>query len=144
MSLVSWDQSGTGEAAVGPLSLEAVQQLCCDSGFVKAGAASDKPLAQRADSAAFFKALGVNSLSAFRARFYAQRIAAPRPGDAPPPPAPRKKPAASAAPAVRRRRCTFCAVCARIALRKRMLTPRCAHRRRRRVPRAPRACRCRP
>ena len=100
MSLLSFDQSGSGEAAVGALALADVQQLCCDCGFVKAGADASKPLAQRADTAAFFKALGVNSLSAFRALFYATRVPAPRPGQAPPPPAPKKKPAASAAPAV--------------------------------------------
>lgn len=116
MSLISFDQSGSGEANVGPLPLEAVQQLCCDCGFVKAGVDSSKPLAQRADTAAFFKVLGVSSVSSFRALFYSTRVPAPRPGQAPPPPAVKKKPAVTAAPAVRcalrlsarvRRRCAF-------------------------------------
>ncbi len=103
MAALSFEQSGAGEAAVGPLPLAAVQQLCCDCGFVKPGADASKPLAQRADTATFFKVLGVNSVSAFRALFYAQRVPAPRPGQAPPPPAPRKSllAAKTGAPAVR-------------------------------------------
>ncbi len=108
MSLLSFDQSGSGEAAVGPLPLADVQQLCCDCGFVKPGSDAAKPLAQRADTASFFKVLGVNSLSAFRTLFYATRVAAPRPGQAPPPPAPKKKPVTSAAPAVRAMRLLRC------------------------------------
>jgi hypothetical protein len=43
----------------------------------------DKPLAQRADTAAFFKALGVTSLSGFKSRFYADKLPVPVPGQAP-------------------------------------------------------------
>jgi acyl-CoA-binding protein len=111
MSLISFDQSGSGEAEVGPLSLEAVQRLACDCGFLKAGADASKPLPQRADTAAFFKVLGVNSLSAFKTLFYTTRIPAPRPGQAPPPPVVRKKPDASAAPAVRTRNATALHAC---------------------------------
>lgn len=99
MSPLSFDQSGSGAVAVGVLALQEVQQLCCDCGFVKAGAAADKPLAQRADTSAFFKVLGVNSLTAFRELFYNSRVAQPKPGQAPPPPP--KKAAATAAPSVR-------------------------------------------
>ena len=99
MSL-SFDQSGSGADAVGPLTLTEVQQLACDCGFAKPGVASSKPLALRADMPSFFKALGVTSLSAFRELFYNSRVAQPKPGQAPPPPAPKKQ-AAAAAPAVR-------------------------------------------
>ena len=95
---LSFDQSGSGAVSCGPLTLPEVQQLCCDCGFVKAGVAESKPLVLRADTAAFFKTLGVNSLSAFRELFYNSRVAQPKPGQAPPPPAPKKK---TAAPAVR-------------------------------------------
>ena len=97
---LSFDQSGSGAVAVGPLTLPEVQQLCCDCGFVKPSVEASKPLVLRADTAAFFKVLGVNSLSAFRELFYNSRVAAPKPGQAPPPPAPKKQ-TAVAAPAVR-------------------------------------------
>ena len=95
---LSFDQSGSGAVSCGPLTLPEVQQLCCDCGFVKPGVAESKPLVLRADTAAFFKTLGVNSLSAFRELFYNSRVAQPKPGQAPPPPAPKKQ---AAAPAVR-------------------------------------------
>ena len=95
---LSFDQSGSGAVSCGPMTLPEVQQLCCDCGFVKAGVAESKPLVLRADTAAFFKTLGVNSLSAFRELFYNSRVAQPKPGQAPPPPAPKKQ---AAAPAVR-------------------------------------------
>ena len=99
MSL-SFDQSGSGAVAVGPLSLTEVQQLACDCGFAKGGVAPSKPLALRADMPSFFKALGVTSLSAFRELFYNSRVPQPKPGQAPPPPPPKKQ-VATAAPAVR-------------------------------------------
>ena len=100
MGPLSFDQSGGGPVAVGPLTLTEVQQLCVDCGFAKAGVDASKPLALRADTAELFKVLGVNSLSAFRELFYNSRVQQPKPGQAPPPPAPKKQ-ASAAAPAVR-------------------------------------------
>jgi len=99
MGLISFDQSGSGAVAIGQLTLAEVQELCCDCGFAKAGVAPSKPLALRADMPAFFKALGVTSLTAFRELFYNSRVPQPKPGQAPPPPPPKKQ--VTAAPAVR-------------------------------------------
>ena len=98
---LSFDQSGSGAVSCGPLTLPEVQQLCCDCGFVKPGVEASKPLVLRADTAAFFKTLGVNSWSAFRELFYNSRVAQPKSGQAPPPPAPKKQAAAPAVCALR-------------------------------------------
>jgi hypothetical protein len=104
MGLISFDQSGSGAVAVGPLTLAEVQELCCDCGFAKPGVAPSRPLALRADMPAFFKALGVTSLTAFRELFYKSRVPQPKPGQAPPPPPPKKVTAAPAVRASRRAR----------------------------------------
>ncbi len=111
MAALTFEQSGAGVSAAGPLPLEAVQQLALSCGFVKSADGS-KPLAQRVDMHAFFKAVGVNSLSAFRAAFYANRMAPPKPGTvAAPAPAGTKKAGAPVRPArMRLRRRGACAL----------------------------------
>ena len=96
MAALSFSQAGSGQAACGPLPLEAVQSLALACGFTKPDAAHDKPLAQRVDMHGFFKAVGCNSLSAFRSTFYSTPMAAPKPGSvAAPLPAGAKKTAAT-------------------------------------------------
>lgn len=80
---IDFDLSGAGDSAAGPIALKDVQQTCVDLGFVKKDVADSKPLAQRANVADFFKALGVNSLSSFKARFYGEKLPQPYPGQAP-------------------------------------------------------------
>lgn len=78
--VLSFEQSGLGAAAVGTITLEQVNNLALSCGFVKAGVDPSKPAAQRVDIAAFWKATGVNSLSAFRTVFADSRMAPPKPG----------------------------------------------------------------
>ena len=80
---IDFDRSGAGETDAGPISLKDVQQTCVDLGFVKQGVADTKPLAQRANVADFFKALGVTSLSGFKARFYGEKLPQPYVGQEP-------------------------------------------------------------
>ena len=80
---IDFDLSGSGETAAGPISLKDVQQTCVDLGFVKKEVADTKPLAQRANVADFFKALGVTSLSSFKARFYGEKLPQPYVGQEP-------------------------------------------------------------
>ena len=82
-SAIDFNLSGAGESAAGPLTLKDVQQTCVDLGFVKKEVADTKPLAQRANVAEFFKALGVTSLSGFKARFYAEKLPQPYVGQTP-------------------------------------------------------------
>jgi acyl-CoA-binding protein len=74
-TMLSWDQSGGGAAIAGHITLDGVHKLALDAGFVKSGTDAGKP-----DIAAFWKATGVNSLSAFKAVFAASRMAPPKPG----------------------------------------------------------------
>ena len=80
---IDFDLSGAGETAAGPIALKDVQQTCIDLGFVKKEVADTKPLAQRANVAEFFKALGVTSLSGFKARFYGEKLPKPYVGQEP-------------------------------------------------------------
>ena len=89
---ISFEMSGRGAEVESMLTLEAVQNLALSCGFVRAAVAADKPLAQRCDMPAFFKAQGVTSLSGFKSAFCETPLRAPTPGQAPPP-----KPAKSAA-----------------------------------------------
>lgn len=80
---IDFELSGAGESAAGPITLKDVQQTCVDLGFVKKDVGDTKPLAQRANVADFFKALGVTSLSGFKARFYGEKLPQPYVGQAP-------------------------------------------------------------
>lgn len=51
MGVLSFELSGLGENAAGPLDLAAVQQLALDAGFAKPDVGDDKPLSVRADRA---------------------------------------------------------------------------------------------
>ena len=82
-SALDFELSGQGETVAGAFALKDVQQAAVDAGFVKSDVGPEKPLAQRADLAAFFKTLGVSSLSGFKRRFYAEKLPKPRPGMTP-------------------------------------------------------------
>lgn len=91
MTQLTFEASGKGPAVAGPMPLDQVQALALSCGFVKAGVAQDKPASLRADMGAFFKALGVNSLSSFKALFCSTVLSAPVPGQAPAPAASKEK-----------------------------------------------------
>ena len=76
-SALDFELSGQGETVAGAVALKDVQQAAVDAGFVKSdvGPARD---ARSADLAAFFKTLGVSSLSGFKRRFYAEKLPKPR------------------------------------------------------------------
>ena len=97
--MLSFSMSGQGREACPPILLSDAQALALQCGFAKPGVAADKPLAQRVDMAAFFKALGVTSLSSFTAAFCEAAMTPPVPGQTPPPRV-AKAPAAGSAAAV--------------------------------------------
>jgi hypothetical protein len=66
-----------------PLSPLLYQQACIDLGFVKPDVGAAKPLAQRANVADFFKALGCTSFSGFKQRFYGEQLPEPFVGQEP-------------------------------------------------------------
>ena len=82
-SALDFELSGQGETVAGAFALKDVQQAAVDAGFVKSDVGPEKPLAQRVDLAAFFKTLGVSSLSGFKQRFYAEKLPKPHPGMTP-------------------------------------------------------------
>ncbi|KAL4448080.1 hypothetical protein ABPG75_005299 [Micractinium tetrahymenae] len=69
--VLTWAASGKGEC---PISLEDAQHLALDAGFEFQGATEAMPLARRADLQAMFEHFGVNSLSAFRRKFWAYEL----------------------------------------------------------------------
>lgn len=74
LASIDFSMSGKGQAGVGGgMTLAQAQQLAVKSGYVKTGDTS-KPLAQRADLQAMFKAFNVNSLSSFRQLFYTSSL----------------------------------------------------------------------
>lgn len=77
---IDFSMSGQGPGALnGNPPLPAWQQLCIDSGYTKKDkdgnpVPSSKPLAQRADMAAMFKAYGVSNLSGFKQLFMSHKL----------------------------------------------------------------------
>ena len=75
MKTLDFAMSGEGAAASGNFTIVQAQQLAVDSGYVKKNADPSKPLAQRADMQAMFKAFNVTSLSSFKQLFYTTKLA---------------------------------------------------------------------
>ena len=79
-SALDFELSGQGETVAGAVALKDVQQAAVDAGFVKSDVGPEKPLAQRADLAAFFKTLGVSSTVRFQATLLRREAPQAAPG----------------------------------------------------------------
>ena len=77
---IDFSLSGQGPTIGGEITLQDVQKGACQRGFVKEGVPPDAPEAKRANVAGFFRILGVNSLTGFKKRFYAEHLPEPHPG----------------------------------------------------------------
>ena len=77
---IDFSLSGQGPTIGGEITLQDVQKGACQRGFVKEGVPPDAPAAKRANVAGFFRILGVNSLTGFKKRFYAEHLPEPHPG----------------------------------------------------------------
>lgn len=77
MAALTLAQSGKGTSDFG---LDKARELAADLGFVKPDVPYNAPVVKRVDMDKFFKAYGVNSLSAFKKAFAEEAL--PQPGTA--------------------------------------------------------------
>lgn len=77
MAALSLSQSGQGKS---DFTLDQARELASDLGFVKPDVPHSAPIIKRVDMDKFFKAYGVNSLSAFKKSFAEESL--PQPGTA--------------------------------------------------------------